>query len=177
MARRYCDYSDLSAGRYKPYGTLGIHCADVEVLADRKVVRGCNGDVVTLRPGDVLGYDCGDVWRVPPPRDRLQAEMRRLRLSSTALERGDRVEVSEWYSGTDAGPAVKVHGDRIAKLVGGQVEYVGDGVCVATGFRVAVIADYDSREYTLGHGVSYPRRIVAAPDASRDEIAAALVGV
>ena len=175
MAIRYVEYADLSEGTFKPHGTMGTHCADIENLGDRKVVRSSLGDVVIIYPGDTLGYNCGEIWRVAPPRTRLQRILREFRLAKKAIVRDTEVSVSsETYNASNT--ACCVRGDIFRRVVGGTVEDNFDGLKVVRGFRVAVVAEFVGRGPTTGHGQTRVCQVVAAPDATDDEIAETLEG-
>jgi len=94
MAKRYMSFSDLAgfSGEYKPGGTLGRHNCNVVPQGDRVVVIGSAGGRVTLREGDTLGYDCGNVWLVPRPnsyRDPIRRVLALAKISQKMLEYSD----------------------------------------------------------------------------------------
>lgn len=66
MAKRYAYFEELADGKYVPENTLGKHYCTVWVGKNVKIVTSYRGDKkIILKPGDMLGYDCGDIWRVP----------------------------------------------------------------------------------------------------------------
>lgn len=72
MANRYFSYDDLKdrSGYFKPGGTLGKHFCTITPMPDNVIwVTPYDSDTggVFLKPGDTLGYDCGNVWRLPNP--------------------------------------------------------------------------------------------------------------
>jgi len=80
MAKRYIPYERLQdlasslspSGHYKPSGTMGVHHCTIAPNPDGSLtVTGSNKGRVTLREGDTLGYNCGDVWCLRKPTDAL----------------------------------------------------------------------------------------------------------
>lgn len=71
MAKRYYSYEDLKdvSGKFKPGGTLGSHFCTVTPMPYCIWVTPMDADTggVFLKPGDTLGYDCGNVWQLPNP--------------------------------------------------------------------------------------------------------------
>ena len=105
MAKRYFSFEDLSSieGEFKPSGTLGYHALIVNRTENRIFVSGksSNGTItpeVEVRPGEVIGYDCGEIWKVPAP-ESYKNPIRRLladrKLPQASLLFADRFFCSE----------------------------------------------------------------------------------
>lgn len=94
MAKRYFSYKNLASvsGNWKPTGTMGHHHCVVEHKDGSILVHGSVRGKVKLKEGDTLGYDCGDVWKVPNPnayRCPLRRAMASAKLPKHTLEISD----------------------------------------------------------------------------------------
>lgn len=102
MAKRYFPYDNLKGvnGKFKPTGTMGTHFCTVIPHHDGRIevldVQG-NSKVI-INPGDTLGYDCGDVWRIPNPdtvRDPLRRALLQNKISKSRLHWVDDLNVAK----------------------------------------------------------------------------------
>lgn len=116
MAKKYTDFEFVPAGSFKPEGTLGRHCCTVVPQNDHKVVIGSVRGVVTIKPGDILGYDCGTVWLVPHPdsyKDPIRRILALAKINQRTLEySNDAVpyvvsyeDTTDWCEGSAADPS------------------------------------------------------------------------
>lgn len=106
MAKRYYSYEDLKdvSGKFKLGGTLGSHFCTVTPMPYCIWVTPMDADTggVFLKPGDTLGYDCGNVWRLPNPAN-VKDPLRRAMLTHKIGK--DRLH---WISSPDELPSFDV---------------------------------------------------------------------
>lgn len=94
MAKRYFSFVELKekAGNFKPVGTMGNHNCMITMQSENLIVVGSSSGHVTMKEGDTLGYDCGQIWLVPSPesyRDPIRRLLAERHISQKILEYSD----------------------------------------------------------------------------------------
>ena len=110
VAKRHAKFSDLQgvSGRWHAPGTLGTHFATVVPQGDAVVVIGSRSGRVTLKEGDTLGYDRGEVWIVSAPssyKDPIRRALAEAHLGQRLLVySADPVEYTSSWQDTSSWP-------------------------------------------------------------------------
>lgn len=116
MANRYISYERLEEGACKPAGTLGKHHCTVWVGKSMKIVTSYRGDKrIIMKPGDTLGYNCGEIWRVPSPseyKDPIKQYLVERKISSKIIKMVDQLpfEIFPELVDNSYGTTVSIHG-------------------------------------------------------------------
>ena len=185
MAKRYVPFKDLSEGKFKPENTMGRHYCTIVSQNERKVVVGSVTGRVTLKPGDTLGYDRGNVWVVPCPeyyKDPIRRVLAQAHLSQKLLKYSAKPvkyleewqDTSNWPKGSSAdsftGEEVTVF--RESSLNRGEKIRLFDdgGLYQVTGGEAIIVEKVVGRETTT-HRPRRVTQIIVRPTANKAAVA------
>ncbi len=187
MAKRYISFKEIPLGNFKPQGTMGSHHCTIISQGEVKVVIGSVTGRVTLKLGDTLGYDCGNVWLVPQPdsyKDPIRRVLAQKKISQKVLQYSTKPVrfLESWQTDFPRGSSAdSFTGEEVEIFKGSDVleecntgkriEEFNDGFLrEVTGGEAIIVKKVVGRETTTHR----PRRIVSVvvrPSANKADVA------
>lgn len=184
MAKRFISVQELAAapeGSFKPSGTMGSHHLTWKKLENGALqVKGSQSGDFVAKSGDTIGYDCGQIWRVPSPsdfKDPIRRALAELKVSQKVLaDSNEVVTISGYWQDAPEGSCADTFSGEEAEtfgLVNKENRFGGSHdnfeTDISGGVAVAVFSTVDLS--TVARRPRRLTRLIVRPGANRKEVA------